>query len=133
MKIRENYTCPLEFVHDLIRGKWKTIIVFKLRNGSMSLSELENGIEGISQKMLLQHLKELQAYDIVRKKSYEGYPLKVAYFLSPKRGRKILESINLMQEIGIEIMVDRGAFDVLDDKGIDYSCFIKDTDKKVIA
>lgn len=123
MKIRENYTCPLEFVHDLIRGKWKTIIVFKLRNGSMSLSELENAIEGISQKMLLQHLKELQTYDIVRKKSFEGYPLKVAYSLSPERGQKILESIRIMQEVGIEIMVEKGDFEVLDKKGIDYSCF----------
>lgn len=33
MKIRETYTCPLELVHDITKGKWKTIIIFKLRNG----------------------------------------------------------------------------------------------------
>ncbi len=44
MKIREIYTCPLEFVHDIIKGKWKTIIIFKLRKGSMSLAELEKSI-----------------------------------------------------------------------------------------
>lgn len=27
MKIRNEYTCPLEIVHDMIRGKWKTIIL----------------------------------------------------------------------------------------------------------
>ena len=56
MKIRTVCTCPLEIVHDIMRGKWKTIIVFQLRNGGMGLAELERGIEGITQKMLLQHL-----------------------------------------------------------------------------
>ncbi len=46
MKIRENYTCPLESVHDMIKGKRKTIIIFTLRNGSMSLAELEKDILG---------------------------------------------------------------------------------------
>ena len=32
MKLREEYTCPLEIVHDIIKGKWKTIILFQLRN-----------------------------------------------------------------------------------------------------
>ena len=32
MKLRESYTCPLELVHDIIKGKWKTIIIFQLRN-----------------------------------------------------------------------------------------------------
>lgn len=54
MKIRSDYTCPLEVVHDFIKGKWKTIILFQLRNGKATLSELEHGITGISQKMLLE-------------------------------------------------------------------------------
>ena len=50
MKIRENYTCPLEITHDLIKGKWKTILIFQLRNGVKTFSELKHGIEGISEK-----------------------------------------------------------------------------------
>jgi len=50
MKIRNDYTCPLEIVHDLIKGKWKTIIIFQMRAGSVSLSQLEKSITGISQK-----------------------------------------------------------------------------------
>ena len=37
MKIRTTCTCPLEIVHDIMKGKWKTIIVFQLRNGGMGL------------------------------------------------------------------------------------------------
>lgn len=67
MKIRTACTCPLEIVHDIMRGKWKTIIVFQLRNGGMGLAELERGIEGITQKMLLQHLGELRAFGLIGK------------------------------------------------------------------
>ena len=74
MKLRENYTCPLELVHDMIRGKWKTIIIFQLRKGKCSFSELHRGIEGITQKMLLEQLNELKQFELVTKKTFEGYP-----------------------------------------------------------
>ncbi len=67
MKIRKDYTCPLEIVHDLTKGKWKPIIMFQLRNGEVSLADLERRIEGISQKMLIEQLNELVAYGIVKK------------------------------------------------------------------
>ncbi len=119
MKLRKEYTCPLEIVHDIIRGKWKTIIVFMLRGSGLSLSQLEHGIEGINQKMLLQHLKELRKYGIVDKNSAGGYPLHVEYFLT-ERGQKMLAAVNIMQEIGIDYLVENGMTDFLDLKGICY-------------
>jgi DNA-binding HxlR family transcriptional regulator len=121
MKIRDDYTCPLEIVHDIVRGKWKTIILFQLRSGNVTLSELEHGIEGITQKMLLQQLRELQQFGLVDKKEFQGYPLHVEYFLTEQRGRKMLEAIRIMQEIGVEYMVERGMTDILDQKGIHYN------------
>ncbi len=59
MKIRDDYTCPLEIVHDIIKGKWKTIILYQMKDGPRGLAELEREIEGITQKMLLEQLKEL--------------------------------------------------------------------------
>lgn len=120
MKIRNDYTCPLEIVHDIIRGKWKTIIMFQLRNGNATLSELEHGIEGITQKMLLQQLNELQQFDLVSKKEFSGYPLHVEYFLTEQKGRKMLEAIQIMQEIGIEYMAEHGMNHILEQKGINY-------------
>lgn len=120
MKIRSDYTCPLEVVHDFIKGKWKTIILFQLRNGSMTLSELEHGIAGISQKMLLEQLKELQEFGFVDKKEFEGYPLHVEYSLTKPRGRRMLEAVMIMQEIGVEYILEQGMTDLLDQKGINY-------------
>lgn len=121
MKIREDYTCPLEIAHDIVKGKWKPIILFQLQYGSASLSALERNIAGISQKMLLQQLKELQEFGLVQKTAYEGYPLRVEYALTGDRGMKMLSAVRIMQEIGVDIMVEQGLTDFLDRKGIAYS------------
>jgi DNA-binding HxlR family transcriptional regulator len=120
MKIRSDYTCPLEIVHDIIRGKWKTIILFQLRGGGVSLSGLERGIGGISQKMLLQQLKELQEFGLVGKRTFEGYPLRVEYYLTQGRGEKALRAVRIMQEIGVEYMAEHGMAEFLERKGIRY-------------
>lgn len=104
MKIREKYTCPLELTHDMIKGKWKPIILWRLRLGNTSLSQLEKDINDITQKMLLEHLKELMEYGMVDKKVFEGYPLRVEYFLTEDRGKRILEALTIMQKLGIEFM-----------------------------
>ena len=103
MKLRDKYTCPLEITHDIIKGKWKPIILWVLKDGDKSLSYLEKNIHGITQKMLLEHLKELYEFDIIGKRSYEGYPLKVDYFLT-ERGTKLLQALTIMQSVGDEIL-----------------------------
>ena len=117
MKIRENYTCPLEIVHDITRGKWKTIIIFQMRNKSCSLSELEHSIEGITQKMLLEQLNELKDFGMVEKIVSKGYPLHVEYFLTDMGGR-VLQAINILQDVGIEYMMQNGMEDILKQKGL---------------
>lgn len=118
IKIREKYTCPLELTHDMIKGKWKPIILWRLRLGRTSLSKLEKDIEGITQKMLLEHLKDLIEYGLVNKETYIGYPLKVEYFLTESRGQKILEALSIMQNIGIDFMVENNMNDILKEKGL---------------
>ena len=120
MKMRQEYTCPLEIVHDIVKGKWKTIIIFQLRKGNRTFSELEHTIEGMSEKMLLQQLKELREFDLIDKISTEGYPLHVEYFLTG-HGQKLLQAVEIMQELGIEYMLEHGGADILLQKGILYS------------
>ena len=100
MKIRTACTCPLEIVHDIMRGKWKTIIVFQLRNGGMG-----------------QHLGELRAFGLIGKIEPDGYPLRVTYFLT-ERGEKLLQAVRIMQDIGVEYMLESGRAGILERKGI---------------
>lgn len=118
MKIREQYTCPLELTHDMIRGKWKPIIIWRLRLGNTSLSKLESDIEGITQKMLLEQLKELTEFGFVDKKVFDGYPLRVEYFLTECRGTRMLEALTIMQQLGIDFMLQNDMEDVLREKGV---------------
>ena len=99
MKIRKQFTCPLEFIFDMISGKWKTIIIWLLRFGPKQLTKLNSEIRGINQKMLIQHLNELIECKIVDKIVYDGYPLKVEYFLTD-RGKEILKALEIFQAIG---------------------------------
>ena len=118
LKIRENYTCPLELVHDMIKGKWKPIILWRLRLGATSLSKLEKDIEGINQKMLLEQLNELINYGFIKKKCFIGYPLHVEYSLTDDMGKEILKALKIMQHIGINYLKANGMENVLIEKHV---------------
>lgn len=118
MKLRETYTCPLELVHDMIKGKWKPIILWRLRFGKTTLAQLERDIEGITQKMLLEHLKELCTFGFVDKEVSGGYPLKTEYYLTQPQGEQILAALKIMQEIGIDYMLRHGMEEPLRERGL---------------
>ncbi|MCA5013688.1 MULTISPECIES: winged helix-turn-helix transcriptional regulator [unclassified Enterococcus] len=101
MKIREDYICPIEVVTDMLRGKWKTIILWRLRLGPTSLSQLHRDIENVSEKMLLQQLAELIECGFVAKTEFQGYPLKVEYCLSDELGLELLKALTILQNIGL--------------------------------
>ena len=118
LKIRDEYTCTLELVHDMIKGKWKPIILWRLRLGATTLSKLEKDIDGITQKMLLEQLKELIEYGFIEKKIFEGYPLHVEYSLTSDMGVQILEALRIMQHIGINYLKENGMENILIEKGV---------------
>ncbi|MCO5510967.1 winged helix-turn-helix transcriptional regulator [Enterococcus hirae] len=107
MKIRTKITCPLEIITDMIKGKWKTIIIWRLRIKPTSLAKLKRDINEITEKVLIENLKELINVGIVEKKEYDGYPLKVEYFLT-ERGERILEALVILQKEGINYMIENG-------------------------
>ena len=117
MKMRSQYTCPLEMTHDIIKGKWKPLIIWQLSKVGSSLSALKKSIRGISQKMLLQHLNELLECGVIGKLTNDGYPLKSEYFLT-ERGKRIFGAISIMQSIGIEMMLEDDREDFLKEKGL---------------
>ena len=68
---------------ELIEGRWKLIIIFNLfRQRVLRFSELERAIASVSQKMLIQQLRELERDGIVRRTVYPQVPAKVEYALT---------------------------------------------------
>ncbi|SEJ50421.1 transcriptional regulator, HxlR family [Propionispira arboris] len=68
--------------------------------------------------MLIEQLKELTEYGIVKCTEYEGYPLRVEYSITPERGKKMLDAVLIMQAIGIDYMKENGMADILKCKGL---------------
>src|SRR5690606_34822470 len=73
----------VEEVLRLLEGRWKLIILFHLFDGKVQrYSDFEKLIPGISQKMLAQQLRQLEADGIVSRKLYPQVPPKVEYRLT---------------------------------------------------
>lgn len=66
-----------------LEGRWKLVILFRLFGGKVQrFSELERAITGISQKMLIQQLRQMETDGIVRREVYPQVPPKVEYRLT---------------------------------------------------
>ena len=76
------YECPIDFSLNLIAGKWKVLIVWELGIGTKRFTQLEKLLPGISRKVLIQQLKELELYQIIDRKVYPQIPPKVEYSLT---------------------------------------------------
>ena len=89
--------CPVTFVMEKIGGYWKPIILFNLLAGPKRYSELRKSIPAISEKMLIQHLKQLEADHLVIRRSQQVVPPHVTYELSTE-GRALRKALYAMAE-----------------------------------
>jgi DNA-binding HxlR family transcriptional regulator len=76
------YSCGLEAALEVVGGKWKVLILWPLRAEPHRFGELRRQISGISEKMLIQHLKEMEADGIVTRTDYKEVPPRVDYALT---------------------------------------------------
>ncbi len=77
------FICGLHATLHVISGKWKPLILFFLNKGPTRYGELKRSVRGVSDKMLIQQLKELESDDIVQRIDYGEIPLRVDYSLTP--------------------------------------------------
>ena len=74
--------CGMMYAADLLGGRWKLIILYKLGKGPLRFSELKKIIPGITDRMLTLHLKELEQSDLVTRTIYAEVPPRVEYRLT---------------------------------------------------
>ena len=73
---------PARRLLDLIAHKWTPIVIYCLSSGPVRFGELHRGVPGISKKMLIQVLRQLEADGLVDRKVYELIPPKTEYKLT---------------------------------------------------
>src|ERR1044072_7655875 len=90
-------TCPVTFVMEKIGGYWKPIILFNLLSGPKRYNELRRSIPAITEKVLIQQLKQLESDGLLIRKSKPVVPPFVTYELSKwgKALRPVLYSISV--------------------------------------
>lgn len=79
----ENYNCPVGITLGIIGGKYKVIILWFLHeNKVLRYGELQRIIKGVTPKMLIQQLRELEQDGLIERKVYPVVPPKVEYRLT---------------------------------------------------
>lgn len=96
------YICGIDAALDVVSGKWKGLVLWELHpHGVRRFAELRRGLPGVSEKMLTQHLREMEADDLIHRRVYAEVPPKVEYSLTDA-GRSLNEALRPLGEWGRE-------------------------------
>ncbi|MEK3717165.1 winged helix-turn-helix transcriptional regulator [Paenibacillus sp. FSL R7-0333] len=78
----KQYRLGIEATLEILGGKWKSLIICNLMSGEKRTSELQRNIPGISQKVLIQQLRELEKDGMIGRQVYQQMPPKVEYYIT---------------------------------------------------
>ena len=101
------YYSGLDITMSFIGGKWKTIILWHLKNNTLRFGELKKKIPEITEKMLSTQLKGLEEDLLIARKIYAQVPIKVEYTVTDF-GKTLLPFIEIMAKWGKQIGEKKG-------------------------
>ena len=87
--------CPIEEVMRVLSGRWPTLLLYYLKDGTKRFSDLKRDNPGLSHRMLALELRKLEEAGIVRRTAHDGYPLRVDYDLTPS-GRQLVPLVDAL-------------------------------------
>ena len=91
--------CPVAVTLELIGGKYKALILWRLSESKLRFSELRKSIAGATPKMLTQQLRELEADELIHREVYPIVPPKVEYSLT-ELGKSLIPLLTTMRDWG---------------------------------
>jgi DNA-binding HxlR family transcriptional regulator len=92
--------CPVEAILTVIGGKWKVLIIWHLRESALRFGELKRQMPtSITQQMLTQQLRELEADGVVHREIFAQVPPRVEYSLT-EFGRSLQPVLHAMSQWG---------------------------------
>lgn len=93
--------CPLNYTMNLIGTKWKPLILFHLLEGDLRSGMLQKKIQGISNKMFTQTVRDLEKDGLISRKVFPVVPPKVEYSLT-NRGKSLDDILRSLDKWGLE-------------------------------
>ncbi|MFY0680979.1 MAG: helix-turn-helix transcriptional regulator [Thalassovita sp.] len=100
-EIDDTDACPMEATLDLIGGKWKGVILFRLGEGTKRFNELDRLLCRITPRTLTKQLRELEHDGLVKRTVYAQVPPKVEYDLTEK-GETLMPILTSLTKWGEE-------------------------------
>ena len=94
--LNRRFYCGVELTLEILQGKWKPVILAHLKEGPMRYAELRAAIPRLSDKMLSERLRDLEAAGLVERTVIPSSPPTVEYRLT-SRGRKLGPMIEAMR------------------------------------
>ena len=94
-------TCPVTITLNKIGGRWKPLILFHLSKEKKRYSELRRSIPAITEKMLIQHLRELETDNLIKRMAMPVVPPHVEYSLT-KKGKDLSPILEAMADWGMK-------------------------------
>lgn len=91
--------CGLTMTKEVLGGKWKANLIYAISEGIKRPSELQRVIPGSTKRVLNMQLRELEAFDVIKRKIFNQLPPKVEYSLT-RLGESLLPIISLMNQWG---------------------------------
>lgn len=102
------YQNPVELAQEVIGGKWKMPILWRLGKRTWRYNELRRELSAISHKMLTQQLRELERHGLITRTVHPVVPPHVDYAITPL-GRTALPAIEALREWGAAFRRKRSA------------------------
>jgi DNA-binding HxlR family transcriptional regulator len=97
------YHCAMDITMDYIGGKWKTVVLWYLKNGTHRFAELKRLIPDITEKMLSIQLRDLEKDGLIKRKVYgQKPPVRVEYSLTDL-GATLIPAINAIAKWGRDL------------------------------
>lgn len=87
--------CPIEQAMQVLSGRWPTLLLYYLKDGTKRFSELRRDNPTVSHRILSLELRKLEEAGIVSRTEYPGYPRHVEYDLTPA-GRTLVPLIDAL-------------------------------------
>lgn len=86
------YSCAIEGVLAIVGGKWKLFILWHLQHETLRYAALRRRTEGVSERVLINQLRELEADGMIHREQYPEVPPRVEYSLTEK-GRSLAPAL----------------------------------------
>ena len=101
------FHCAMDVTMKYIGGKWKSVVLWYLKNKTYRFGELKKQIPDITEKMLSIQLKALEKDGLVNRQSFDEVPLRVEYSLT-EFGKSLIPVLNAIAKWGRDLADDQG-------------------------